>query len=69
MDVLLNRLFCWTARVLPCAVLLMVSAPAWAQEVAKAKKVNSLGGVLLGIVLALAVLAVSFLSPRRGHQD
>lgn len=58
------------ARTLPLAVALMVIAGAAAsQEVADANKVNSLGGVMLALVMVLGVIIVSFMSPRRGEQD
>ena len=65
----MNRIHRLAATLLPLTVLLLVSAPAFAQTVAKAKNVNSLGGVMLGILLAVGVVAASFMSPRRTHQD
>lgn len=72
---LLHRLVCRVARALPLprllslTALLMAAGPAAAQEVADAKKVNSLGGVMLSLLMLVGVVIASFMSPRRGPQD
>lgn len=69
-----QRILCnWVkplAQTLPLAVALMaIAGSAAGQEVADAKKVNSLGGVMLALVMVLGVVIVSFMSPRRGPQE
>jgi len=56
-------------RLLPLLALLTVAGPAAAQQVTDAKKVNSLGGVMLSLLMLVGVAIASFMSPRRGPQD
>ena len=59
----------WLVCGLPVFVALVYGVPAGAQSVARAPEVNGLAGVMLGLLATGGVLAASFLSPRRTHQD
>ena len=56
-------------RLLASLPLLMIAGSALAQPVNKAKEGNAWVAFVVAIVLAIAVAAVCFMSPRRGHQD
>lgn len=57
------------ARLVMLALLLLPSLAASAQPVSDAKEEQAWLGLVAAIVLALIVAIVSFMSPRRGHQD
>ena len=56
----------WLAATL---VLVLTAGPAAAQEAGKARDVSNLGAVMSAFALVIVVVIVSFMSPRRAHDD
>ncbi len=67
-----NLLFRAKLRLIRACLLtlgVLLPAEAWAQPVNAAREGNSWIGLVVAVVLALIIAVVSFMSPKRGHQD